>query len=218
MNAQLTLLRTLVLKELDPAYFDMDKERMVYWLAELPLLKDQVFKTMQDEMLGDLDNRLLERHLKQVQYDCVYLMNVLFKYARQHILAVELYILTDQCLEEILVHIETRYAGFFNLQKEVWTPKCSSEPGTRIRVRFSVDVLAYLFKLLNKSGGLDAGPVAHLLVSLSKNFTTPGIGEGTISVNALTTRYKQVIQSTAQTTRTLLQKMLKCLDDEFHLN
>lgn len=218
MNAQLTLLRTLVLKELDPAYFNMDKKQMAYWLAELPLLKEQVFKAMQDEMLGDLDNRLLERHLKQVQYDCVYLKDVLFKYVRQPTIAAELYSLSEKCLEEILVHIETRYAVFFNFQNEIWTCKSSPEPGTRIRVRFSVDVLAYFFKLLNKSGGLDAGPVAHLLVSLSKNFTTPGVGEGTISVNALTTRYKQVIQTTAQTTKTLLQKMLKCLDDEFHLN
>lgn len=218
MNAQLTLLRTLVLKELDPAYFNMDKQRVDYWLAELPLLKEQVFKSMQDEMLGSLDNRLLERHLKQVQYDCVHLIDVLVKYTRQPKIAAELYRLADKCFEEILVHIESRYASFFNFQNEGWTRKNSCEPGTRIRVLFSVDVLAYLFKLLNKAGGLDSGPVAHLLVSLSKNFTTPGVGEGYISVNGLTTRYKQVVQTTAQTTRTLLLKMLKCLDEEFHLS
>lgn len=156
MNAQLTLLRTLVLKELDPAYFNMDKQRVDYWLAELPLLKEQVFKSMQDEMLGSLDNRLLERHLKQVQYDCVYLINVLFKYTKQSKMAAALYRLADKSFEEILVHIETRYAGFFNLQSEGWTRKNSCEPGSRIRVLFSVDVLAYLFKLLNKAGGLDA--------------------------------------------------------------
>lgn len=218
MNAQLTLLRTLVLKELDPTYFNMDKQRVDYWLAEIPLLREQVFKSMQDEMLGDMDNRLLERHLKQVQYDCVHFMEVLCKYTRLPVIAAALYRLADKCFEEILVHIETRYAGFFNLQNEVWTRKISSEPGSRIKVQFSVDVLAYLFKLLNKAGGLDAGPVTKLLICISKNFTTKGIGDGYISTNGLTTRYNQVVQSTAQTTKTLLLKMLKYLDEEFHLN
>ncbi|WEK20922.1 MAG: hypothetical protein P0Y49_07200 [Candidatus Pedobacter colombiensis] len=217
MNTQLTLLRTLVLKELDPAYFNMDEQRITYWLIEIPLLKEQVFKSMQDEMLGNLDNRLLERHLKQVQYDCIYLMEVLCKYTELPVMAVALYKLAEQCFEQILVHIETRYSGFFNLQNEDLTRKSNCESGSRIRVRFSVDVLAYLFKLLNKAGGLDAGPAAHLMVSLSKNFTTRGIGEGYISVNGLTTRYKQVVQTTAQTTRKLLLKMLKCLDEEFDL-
>lgn len=85
----------------------------------------------------------------------------------------------------------------------------------RIRVLFSVDVLAYFFKLLNNVGALDAEPVTQLMVSISKNFVTAGVGDRYISPVSITTKYKQVIQSTARNTRALLLKMLKQLDQEF---
>ncbi|HWW42848.1 hypothetical protein [Pedobacter sp.] len=116
----------------------------------------------------------------------------------------------------MLEHIDNRYAGFFNWAKEsaVALPKRESNP--RIRVLFSVDALAYFFKLLNKGGGLDAGPVTQLILAVSKNFVTPGIGDGYISPNSLTTKYKQVVQSTAMRVRVLLVRILKLVDEEFN--
>jgi len=69
--------------------------------------------------------------------------------------------------------------------------------------------------LLNKAGGLDAGPVTQLILAISNNFITPGIGDGYISPNSLTTKYKQVVQSTAVRVRVLLVRMLKLLNEEF---
>jgi hypothetical protein len=85
----------------------------------------------------------------------------------------------------------------------------------RIRVLFSVDVLAYFFKLLHRANVLDAGPVTQLMIAISKNFVTVGMGQQYLSPGSITTKYKQVVQSTARTVRALLVKMLKLLDEEF---
>jgi hypothetical protein len=67
----------------------------------------------------------------------------------------------------------------------------------QVIVRCYWDALTYFYKLLNKAGGLDAGPVTQLILAISNNFITPGIGDGYISPNSLTMKYKQVVQSTA---------------------
>jgi len=215
MNTEMNTLRTLILQHLDPTYFNLDEQQVLYWIAELPIIREQIFRSMQEEMLGVTSNSLVERHLKQIQYDCGYLTEALFKYQKVPVACMELYAVAGDCLEQLLEHIEVRYAGFFNWAKEasVLLPKVESNP--RIRVLFSVDALAYFFKLLNKAGGLDAGPVTQLILAISKNFITPGIGDGYISPNSLTTKYKQVVQSTAMRVRVLLVRMLKLLDEEF---
>lgn len=112
-------------------------------------------------------------------------------------------ILADRCLEHVLRQMENK-------------AETSSEDH-RIRVVFSVDVLAYFFKLLHKSGALDSGPLTQLMEAISKNFVTKGLGQNFISPYSLTTKYKQVVQGTARTVRALLAKMLKQLDDEFEV-
>ncbi len=215
MNAEMNILRTLILQQMDPAYFNLDEQQVLYWMAELPVIKEQIFKSMQEEMLGATPNSLVERHLKQIQYDCGYLTEALFKYQKVPVVCVELYAAVGDCLEQLLEHIELRYAGFFNWAKETLVSLPKAESNLRIRVLFSVDALAYFFKLMNKAGGLDAGPVTQLILAISKNFITPGIGDGYISPNSLTTKYKQVVQSTAMRVRVLLVRMLKLLDEEF---
>ena len=110
-------------------------------------------------------------------------------------------ILADRSLEYVLRQME-------NMAE-------SSSEDYRIRVVFSVDVLAYFFKLLHKTGALDSGPLTQLMEAISKNFVTKGMGQNFISAYSLTTKYKQVVQGTARTVRVLLAKMLKQLDDEF---
>jgi hypothetical protein len=215
MNAQLTQLRTLVIKELDPEYFNLDECQINYWIEEIPQLRERIFKEMQNEMLGDTENSLVERHLKQVQYDCLYLASALCKYAQNNCSPAALYQAAGDCIDQILTHIDNRYAGFFNLQKFVSAKQIQLTEHPRIKVSFSVDTLAYFFKLLNKAGGLDIGTFTQLMMAVSKNFITPGIGDGYISTNSLTVKYKQVVQTTAQSVRALLVKMLKLLDQEF---
>lgn len=203
------------MKDLDPSYFNLNEQEVSFWVNEIPLIGERIFKAMQDEMLGEMDNSLVERHLKQVQYDCGYLLNALSKYQPRPELPSTLYELAGDCLDRVMTEIEDRYAGFFNLQKVTWAKQVPVEPHPRIRVLFSVDALAYFFKLLNKAGGLDTGPVKQLLVTVSKNFVTPGIGEGYISPHSLDNKYSLVVQTTALNVRVLLVKMLKHLDQEF---
>lgn len=217
MNAQLKQFQLLVFKELDPAYFEMNQSKILYWLEEVPLLKEALFDEMQHEMLGAVDSGLLERHLKQVQYDCFYLMGILEQYVDLPDFALGLKELVFNTLEEILSVIENRYAGFFSLQNNQAVTTPVKEPDGRIRVAFSSSVLAYFFKLLHKAGGLDSGPVTQLILAMSKSFVTTGMGEGQLSVNGLTTRYKNVVQASAKTLRALLVRMLKHLDEEFDL-
>lgn len=215
MITAMNILRTLVLEHLDPVYFKSDRQGLAYWMAELPLIREQIFQAMENEMLGNVPSALVERHLKQIQYDCRFLAEALYKYRQVPPDAAELYARTAECLEQLLEHIEVRYAGFFNWSESTSGRKTKEEAHQRIRVLLSVDALAYLFKLLNKAGGLDAGPVTQLITAISKNFITPGVGDGYISPNSLTTKYKQVVQATAMRVRVLLVKMLKLLDEEF---
>lgn len=140
-------------------------------------------------------------------------MNTSYKYNYMANKPDALYGLAAQCLELLLKQVEGGGAGFL-------TGKMASEAGLqdhRIRVSFSVDALAYFFKLMHKAGGLDAGPVTQLLIAVSKNFVTTGLGNAYISVGSLTVKYKQVVQRSATTVRALLVKMLKQLDEEFIL-
>lgn len=85
----------------------------------------------------------------------------------------------------------------------------------RLSISFSVDALAYFFKLLVKAGVVNASPKTNLLLFVSKSFQTPGIGTAMLSVKSLDNKYRQVVQHTAITVRTALVKMLKVLDEEF---
>lgn len=85
----------------------------------------------------------------------------------------------------------------------------------RVPVSFSADALAYFFKLLTKVGVINGGAKTQLLLFISKNFQTPGIGTGILSVTSLDSKYRQVVQRTADAVRVVLARMLKTLDEEF---
>lgn len=213
MNAQLSRLRTLVLKDLDPAYYQMDEQQLNNWHKEIILIEAHVLSVLQAEVFSDMDNSLVERHLKQVHFDCTFLLDALYKYGSLPELSDELYRVTEACLQQILLHIEVRYGGCLMLKKDM--KHGMPENDTRIRVLLSADGLAYFFKLLNKAGALDVGTLPKMMVAISKNFTSCGIGNGSLSTYSLMTKYKQVVQRTATSVRALLVKMLKQLDDEF---
>ncbi|WP_316817984.1 hypothetical protein [Pedobacter nyackensis] len=216
MNAQLTTLRTLVLKELDPMYYQLDKKQVDYWLKEIPLIEAEVLNILQTEVMGGLKNSLVERHLKQLQYDCTFLLNALYKYTDKPDAAACLYQFTESCLQHILMDLDERYTVSFRLQQDSEYGRAAED--YRIRVLLSAEALAYFFKLLYKAGVLDSGPVSRLIVSLSKNFTTRGVGNAQLSSGSLMTKYKQVVQTTAKSVRALLVKMTKQLDDEFTIS
>lgn len=211
MNAQLSRLRRLVLKDLDPVYFRIEAQQAENWMKEMRSLAVGITAALQEEVLGDLSSALVERHLKQLQYDCIFLLNALYKFDNVPDAAQMCYQVTESSLQYILTEIDLRYAGGFKLQPD----RVTAPEDYRIRVLLSVDGLAYFFKLLNKAGALDAGPIARLVVALSKNFSTSRVGHGQLSSHSIMTKYKQVVQTTARSVKTLLLKMLKLLDEEF---
>jgi len=215
MNAQLSRLRTLVLKDLDPLYCRPDIKKTDHWLKEIPLIKSGIIAALQAEVLGDMPNSLVERHLKQLQYDCNFLLNTLYRYDVPADETEVLYQLAEKSLQQVLTEIEERYADCFKLQQDGVYSRSGED--YRIRVLLSVEGLAYFFKLLYKAGALDAVPVARLVVAISKNFTTNRMGNGQLSSHSMMTKYKQVVQTTARSVRALLVKMLKLLDDEFSI-
>lgn len=215
MIAQLSRLRTLVLKDLDPSYGRLDSGQIGNWLKEIPQLQAALMTDLQAEVMGDSPGGLVERHLKQLQYECTFLLNALYRDAAQADGYLSLYESAEKCLQEILTEIETRYGGCFSLLQEG-----RYNPGGedyRIRVLLSVEGLAYFFKLLHKAGALDAGPLARLVVAISRNFTTTRMVNGALSSGSIMTKYKQVVQTTARSVRTLLVRMLKLLDEEFSI-
>ncbi len=84
----------------------------------------------------------------------------------------------------------------------------------RVKVSLSVDVLAYLLKLL-VAAGVVLGSKTQFFLFISKHVQTPGKGDGTISPNSLGTKSKQVVQTTAKNLRALLMRMVKIIDGEF---
>ena len=84
----------------------------------------------------------------------------------------------------------------------------------KLPLSISVDALAYLFRLL-LSAAVVSGPKSELLLFLSRNFRTPGVSDGDLSLKSLNNKYKQVVKRTAITVRSILLNMLKQIDEEF---
>ncbi|WP_316815853.1 hypothetical protein [Pedobacter nyackensis] len=85
----------------------------------------------------------------------------------------------------------------------------------KIQVSFSVDALAYFFKLMIRVGLVNGTPKTQLLQFISKSFKT--VAMDSISTTSLSRKYDQVVQTTAKAVRVVLLRMLKILDEEFKL-
>ncbi|MNY72668.1 hypothetical protein D3C86_2112770 [compost metagenome] len=55
----------------------------------------------------------------------------------------------------------------------------------------------------------------ELLLFISRNFKTPGVGDTDLSLKSLNNKYRQVVKNTSIAVRSILMKMLKHLDNEF---
>ncbi|MBE9601872.1 hypothetical protein [Pedobacter sp. MC2016-24] len=85
----------------------------------------------------------------------------------------------------------------------------------KICVSLSVDALAYFFRLLILAGVVNGSPRSQLIRFIAKHFQTPGASKKGISERSLEGKYNQVVQSTANTVRMVLMRMLKILNDQF---
>ncbi|ACU03145.1 hypothetical protein [Pedobacter heparinus] len=87
----------------------------------------------------------------------------------------------------------------------------------KIAFSFSVDALAYFFKLLVNAGVVVAEPKSQLFRFVAKVFTTPGTADGGIAEHSFTNKYNQTVQATAKIVRAALVRMLRLVDKEFDL-
>jgi len=88
--------------------------------------------------------------------------------------------------------------------------------GYKIRVTFSVDVLAYLTRLYIDCGFYNPAVKNELFAFLAARIETPGIGEGCLSATSISNKYHQVVQTTAVNTRAMLMQMVKQIDREYN--
>ncbi|PTT00205.1 hypothetical protein DBR11_10575 [Pedobacter sp. HMWF019] len=138
MHIHISTLRTLVtgflnpdrLKEITPACRS-------YWTEQLPVIREQLFEEMRLEVFSAVNDRVIERHIQQVQKDCIEMMNVLQGYT-VHGVEEGLYQEVFSCLEQILRHIEKHHSRFFDLNAEL--------PNGYFRI--SVEDIAQKIKLL----------------------------------------------------------------------
>ncbi|MGF1925183.1 MAG: hypothetical protein ACQUHE_13475 [Bacteroidia bacterium] len=87
----------------------------------------------------------------------------------------------------------------------------------RIKTTLTVDGLAYLLRLLVEAEVIEANPRNQLIAFIASNFQTRGKGEGVISAESLSTKYRQVNQTTALNVRSVLLKMVKQAKESFNL-
>lgn len=150
------------------------------------------------------------------QYDCLY------RYQR------ELNILIDHPgfvkFEPKQPKVREVLLQYVNSELSIMDRKCQLVPACKVpessglrcklSVSISVDALAYFFKLLVMAG-ITTGAKNELLYFISRNFRTPGSGEGDLSLKSIDNKYRQVVKNTAISVKSILLKMLKQLDDEF---
>lgn len=94
--------------------------------------------------------------------------------------------------------------------------KTEFDDAFRIDTDMSVGCLAYLVRLMVDTGLVGAATKVQLLSFVAGALRTPGTAGRAISVESLTTKYKQVTQHTATTVRAALKKMLRQLDSDFN--
>lgn len=79
----------------------------------------------------------------------------------------------------------------------------------------SVDVLAYLFRLMVDAQVMETGVKTEFSALVASMFTTPNTGAAGISPISFYNKFRQPVQSTAVVTKVLLNKMIKLIDQKF---
>ncbi|AOM77396.1 hypothetical protein [Pedobacter steynii] len=84
MNNQITTLRILVSDTLNPRnYSRLNVDDIHKTCAEIPSIEEGIFKAIREEIYGTSKASIVERHIRQIQSDCIALMDLLHGYADQ---------------------------------------------------------------------------------------------------------------------------------------
>ncbi|MES2826699.1 MAG: hypothetical protein V4687_01025 [Bacteroidota bacterium] len=88
-------------------------------------------------------------------------------------------------------------------------------PNYKIKTFFSVDCLAYFFRLMVESNLIEAGVKAELIRYLSGIFVTPGTGQNGFSADSFYRKWRNPVHTNAMNTKAALTKMIKIIDAQF---
>jgi len=88
--------------------------------------------------------------------------------------------------------------------------------GYRIKVSFSVDLLAYLTRLFIDCGFFQPLVKNELFAFLAARIETPGTGDSLLSPGSFSNKYHHVVQTTAVNARAMLMQMVKQIDREYN--
>lgn len=117
MNNQITTLRILVSDTLNPRnYSRLNVDDIHKICAEIPSIEEGIFKAIREEIYGTSKASVVERHIRQIQSDCIALMDLLHGYADQEEELKRLHQMVFKCLQKVLNEIEQHHFIFFNPQ------------------------------------------------------------------------------------------------------
>lgn len=162
----------------------------------------------------------------QTEYKTEGQFNVLYEYERSlSLLSKKPYRNYDSSKKktrEVLLAFVKTELHYLKRKPNCSTPKAhalNSIPSSyRLETTLSVDSFAYLVRLLIENEVIEASPRTALMDFLSAHLKTKRRGEEYVSANSLTVKYKQVTQTTAVGIRSLLVRMAKQVEADFHIS
>ena len=115
MNNQITALRILVSDTLNPhSHLKSNADIIDKYCLELSSIETQIFSAIRAEIYGASKANVVERHIRQIQTDCIELMDLLHGYAHRDEELKDLHGAVFKCLQRVLNEIEQHHFIFFN--------------------------------------------------------------------------------------------------------
>lgn len=122
--------------------------------------------------------------------------------------------LSSQLLRYLQLEIKHFKATHIN-QKSVQVQSQSASQNYQLLSTLSVDGFSYLLRLLVEQEVILANPKIELFRFFAAHLQTCGKKGANPSAESLSTKYKQITQSTATSTKALLLRMLRSIHDNF---
>lgn len=123
MNDQLTIIRRVVVDTLNPDnHSELSPDKISTLIIELPDMGLQIYAAVRGAVYGFSKASVVERHVHQVQYDCISLMDILESYSGFKAEALMLKNAAFDCLLYVLKQIELNHTGLFD--RQVLLPVC----------------------------------------------------------------------------------------------
>lgn len=109
-----TKLQHLVFEGLSPLNTNMSDEEINAWLDCLPQIKKEVMEVMRYILFSCYGNKLVYRHLQQMDKECTLMLDALYNYPDLLERMLPLYRATEDCLKEILNHLRSNYVKYLD--------------------------------------------------------------------------------------------------------